>query len=130
MWPKNEYTGSDSRLVADYKASDGRTHRVIPTLVLYSNKRTPQAFQRLVLKAKAFFLGPFRVHKAIFHIQKESSDLPTTVDRPQNSNNGHLRLGCIAQPLTEIGHLARQSKSKPQQERQVRLNTKSQQDRS
>ena len=55
LWPKNEYTGSDSRLVAGYKASDGRTHRVIPTLVLYSNKCTPQAFQRPVLKAKAFF---------------------------------------------------------------------------
>ena len=75
----------------------GRTHCVIPTLVLYSNKRTPQVFQRQVLKAKAFFLGPFRVHKAIFHIHKEGSDLLTTVDRPQNSNNGHLRLGSIAQ---------------------------------
>ena len=85
------------------------------------------------VKGESFFSGPFRVHKAIFHIQKEGSDLPTTVDRPQNSNNGHLQLGCIAQPLTEIGHLARQSKSKPQQpqqERQIHLNTKPQQDRS
>ena len=51
----HEYTGSDSRLVAGYKASDGRTRRVLPPLVLYSNKRTPQAFQRPVLKVKAFF---------------------------------------------------------------------------